>query len=230
MEALGRLASGVAHDLANILTLISGYSDILWERTGESDPQRAELYEIRAAAKRGARLTTQLLDYARGQAAQPRAIDLNPLIAGMERSLLTVLGESVELQIIAGPNLGRVMADPGQVEQVIMNLVRNARDAMPAGGRIRIETSAGESGEDAARAHGMVLLSICDSGGGIDPAVLERVFQPFFTTKDKHTGLGLSIVHGIVTQSGGAVWVRSAPGEGATFTVALPLAPADAPA
>lgn len=231
METVGRLVGGVAHDFANILTLIAGYSDILLNRIGEKDPLRGELDEIRKAANRGARLTSQLLGFTRGQAVQPRPLDLNAIVSDLQRMLALVIGEYVDLETNLSPHLYRVVADPGQMEQVIMNLILNARDAMPAGGRIRIETSNGEIGEAAAREHGIrpgpcVTLSITDSGHGIDAETLSHIFEPFFTTKEKGkgTGLGLSTVHRIVKESGGDVWVHSAPGEGATFTICLPRA------
>jgi signal transduction histidine kinase len=229
METVGRLVGGVAHDFANLLTLIAGYSDILINRLAEKDPLRPELDEIRKAANRGARLTAQLLGFTRGQAVQPRPLDLNEIVSDLQRMLALVIGEYVDLQTNLSPNLHKVTADPGQMEQVIMNLILNARDAMPAGGRIIIETANGEVGEDLAREHGIrpgpcVTLSINDTGHGIDPAALSHIFEPFFTTKEKGkgTGLGLSTVHRIVKESGGDVWVNSAPGEGATFTICLP--------
>jgi nitrogen-specific signal transduction histidine kinase/CheY-like chemotaxis protein len=228
METVGRLVGGVTHDFANLLTLIAGYSDILLNRIGERDPLRAELNEIRDAANRGARLTGQLLGFTRGQKAEPKAVDLNAIVVDMQRMLRPIIGEYVQLETCLAANLGKVMADPGQMEQVIMNLILNARDAMPTGGAIRIETANGEFAEAGAQARGLepgayVMLTISDTGYGIDADSLERVFQPFFTTKGQGTGLGLSTVLSIVKQSGGDVWVRSAPGEGAAFTLCLPL-------
>ncbi len=229
METVGRLASGVAHDFANILTLIAGYSDILLNRIGPGDPSRPELDEIRKAALRGSRLTAQLLGYTRGQTAQPRLLDLNALVLDIQRMLRPIIGENVEWQTDLMQSLGRVLADPGQIEQVIMNLILNARDAMPAGGRISIQTVDNYLHPTSAREHGMepgpcVLLSITDSGHGIDPAAIHHIFEPFFTTKQKGkgTGLGLSTVLGIVREAGGDIWVQSSPGEGATFTLCLP--------
>jgi CheY-like chemotaxis protein len=217
METVGRLVSAVAHDFANILTLIAGYSDIALNRIGECDPLRPELDEIRKAANRGARLTAQLLGFTRGQAVQPRPVDLNSVVCEIERMLRLVMGECVELQLDLCPTLPKVLADPGQMEQVIMNLVLNARDAIPAGGRIRIETANGETG---------VTLSITDSGHGIPPDAIPHIFEAFFTTKEhgKGTGLGLNTVYRIVKESGGDIWVDSSPGNGATFTVCLPRA------
>jgi two-component system cell cycle sensor histidine kinase/response regulator CckA len=229
METVGRLVSGVAHDFANLLTLIAGYSDLVLNRVSDKDPLRGELEEIRKAANRGARLTSQLLGFTRNQAAQPKVIDLNGMISDMQRMLRPLIGEYVELQTIFAPNLGKVLADPGQTEQVIMNLILNARDAMPKGGRIRIETSNGEispaeSLESGIPAGPAVRLSVSDTGHGIDSADLEHIFEPFFTTKEKGkgTGLGLSTVYSIVKGCGGHIWVRSAPGSGATFTVVFP--------
>jgi two-component system cell cycle sensor histidine kinase/response regulator CckA len=229
METVGRLVGGVAHDFANLLTLIAGYADILLNRIGQQDPLRPEVDEIRKAANRGARLTGQLLGFTRGRTAEPKPVDLNTLIAEMQRMLRQIIGEYVDLQTSLAPGLAKVMVDPGQMEQVIMNLVLNARDAMPGGGQIRIESANSDLSETAAQAHGLppgpyVLLSINDTGHGMDSETVDRVFQPFFTTKDegKGTGLGLSTVMGIVKQSGGDIWVRSAPGKGASFTVCLP--------
>ncbi len=232
METVGRLVGGVAHDFANLLTLIAGYSDILLNRIGEKDPVRPELDEIRKAANRGARLTAQLLGFTRGQAVQPKLLDLNAVILDLQRMLGLIVGEHVDLETDLSPDLCKVVADPGQMEQVIMNLILNARDALPTGGRIRIETANADSGERVAREHGMrpgpcVVLSISDNGLGIDPEAMAHIFEPFFTTKEsgKGTGLGLSTVYRIVKESGGDVWVHSVPGEGSTFTVCLPCAP-----
>jgi signal transduction histidine kinase/CheY-like chemotaxis protein len=229
METLGRLVGGVAHDFANLLTSIAGYCDFLLNRTGERDPLRPELDEIRKAANRGSRLTAQLLGFTRSQTAPPAALDLNALVTDVQRMLRPIIGEHVEVQTRLSANLGKVVADGGRMEQAIMNLVLNARDAMPAGGHIRIETFNRELDEEAAREHGMaqgpaVMLAIGDTGHGIDSAALERVFEPFFTTKEKGkgTGLGLSTVRSIVKQNGGDVWASSAPGAGATFTICLP--------
>lgn len=233
METVGRLVGAVAHDFANILTLIAGYSDILLNRVGEKDPLRPELDEIRKAANRGARLTAQLLGFTRGQAVQPRPLDLNLVVRDIERMLRLIIGECAELEMDLCPTLHKVMADPGQMEQVVMNLVLNARDAIPAGGRIHIETADIEIGEAVAREHGLhhgafVMLSITDNGHGITPEAMSHLFEPFFTTKDqgKGTGLGLSTVYRIVKECGGDIWVNSAPGHGATFTICLPRAEA----
>ena len=232
METVGRLVGGVAHDFANLLTLIAGYSDILLNRIGEKDPLRPELDEIRKAANRGARLTSQLLGFTRGQAVNPTVLDLNAIVLDLQRMLGLVIGEHVSLETELTPNLHKVVADSGQMEQVIMNLILNARDALPTGGRIRIETANTEVGERVAREHGIrsgpcVILSISDDGHGIEPEAMAHIFEPFFTTKEngKGTGLGLSTVHRIVKESGGDIWVHSVPGSGSTFTICLPCAP-----
>jgi two-component system cell cycle sensor histidine kinase/response regulator CckA len=232
METVGRLVGGVAHDFANLLTLIAGYSDIVLNRIGDKDPLRPELDEIRKAANRGARLTAQLLGFTRGDSVERRALDLNAVVSDLQRMLGLVIGEYVNLETAFVPNPRKVIADPCQMEQVIMNLILNARDAMPAGGRIRIETANVDIGDVLARQHGIrpgpcVTLAISDNGHGIDPEALAHIFEPFFTTKEKGkgTGLGLSTVHRIVKESGGDIWVRSVPGEGTTFTICLPSAP-----
>lgn len=234
METVGRLVGGVAHDFANLLTLISGYADILVNRVGETSTLNPELYEIRQAASRGARLTAQLLGYTRGRPVEPRPVDLNSIIGDMQRMLRPIIGEYVSLETSLSANLGRVLADPGQMEQVIMNLILNARDAMPGGGRIRIETANGDLDQEAAQAFGMppgpcVMLTISDTGHGIEPELLPHIFEPFFTTKQegRGTGLGLSTVHSIAKQSGGDVWVRSTPNQGSSFTLCLPCAAHD---
>jgi signal transduction histidine kinase/CheY-like chemotaxis protein len=231
METVGRLVGAVAHDFANILTLIAGYSDIALNRINAGDPVRAELDEIRKAANRGARLTAQLLGFTRGQAVQPRPLDLNALICEIERMLRLIIGEGIELQLDLSPTLHKVLADTGQMEQVIMNLVLNARDAISSGGRVRLETADWEIDETLAEMHGLrpgpcVTLSVTDNGHGISPAAISHIFEPFFTTKEcgKGTGLGLSTVYRIVKENGGDIWVDSAPGDGASFTVCLPQA------
>jgi two-component system cell cycle sensor histidine kinase/response regulator CckA len=229
METVGRLVGGVAHDFANLLTLIAGYSDILLHRIADKDPLRPELDEIRNAANRGARLTAQLLGFTRGQAIERRPLDLNVVVTELDRMLRLIVGECVQLETGLATGLRRVLADPGQMEQVIMNLILNARDAMPAGGTIRIVTENVEIGVNTAPDHELrpgpgVMLSISDTGHGIDNEALEHIFEPFFTTKEpgKGTGLGLTTVHRIVRESGGEIWVESAPGQGATFRVCLP--------
>jgi signal transduction histidine kinase/CheY-like chemotaxis protein len=234
METVGRLVGAVAHDFANILTLIAGYSEIALNRIEGSNPVRSELDEIRKAASRGARLTGQLLGFTRGQAVQPRPLDLNALICESERMLRLILGESIELQLDLCPTLHRVLADTGQMEQIMMNLVLNARDAISEGGRVRVETADWEIDEAMAEMHGLrpgpcVTLSVTDNGHGISPEAIAHIFEPFFTTKatGKGTGLGLSTVYRIVKENGGDIWVDSAPGDGSTFTVCLPRAAGD---
>jgi two-component system, cell cycle sensor histidine kinase and response regulator CckA len=201
----------------------------------EVDPLRPELEEIRKAANRGARLTGQLLGFTRGQSVQPRPLDLNSIVCEIERMLQLIVGECGSLQLDLCPGLHKVMADPGQMEQVIMNLILNARDAVSPGGWIRLETANVELGPSAAREHGLrpgpcVMLSITDNGHGIPPEAISRIFQPFFTTKEqgKGTGLGLSTVNRIVKDSGGDIWVSSEAGS-TTFTVCLPRAASEAP-
>jgi nitrogen-specific signal transduction histidine kinase/CheY-like chemotaxis protein len=229
LETIGRLASGVAHDFANLVTLITGYSEIILNRMDAGDPQRADLEEIRKAASRGAHLTGQLLGFTRSEAIRPQPLDLNCVINDIERMLRHIIGENVELRTECAGDLAKVMADRGQIEQVLTNLILNARDAMPMGGRIVIRTANSELSADIAEHQGMrpgacVVLVVADTGQGIRPVELEHVFEPFFTTKEKGrgTGLGLSTVQSIVRQSGGAVWVASQFGDGATFTVCLP--------
>jgi two-component system, cell cycle sensor histidine kinase and response regulator CckA len=230
MEAVGRLASGLAHDFANLLTLISGYSEILLGRLGAGDPSRPELDEIRKAANRGAGLTSQLLAYSRRHAVEPQVLDLNTLVADMQSMLRRMIGEHIDLGTQLTPELCFVKADAGQLEQVIMNLAINARDAMPGGGKISLRTANIDVGPNHERA-GLgiqpgryVMLQVTDTGQGIHPEVLQHLFEPFFTTKEKGkgTGLGLATVWGIVKQGGGDVWAQSEPGRGTTFTIYLP--------
>jgi signal transduction histidine kinase/CheY-like chemotaxis protein len=228
MEALGRLAGGVAHDFANLITLISGYSDILLSRVDAHDASRPELEQIRRAAARGAGVTAQILDYVREQVAPSTMVRLNELVADMVRLLRPIIGEHIRLAVTADPNLGAVEADFAQMSRVFMNLVLNARDAMPRGGTISIRTANMHLSGDGCRklpAGPYVMLEVSDTGIGMDAQTLQRIFQPFFTTKDRAgTGLGLTTVQHIVEQAGGGVWARSEPGQGATFTVSLPRA------
>lgn len=231
MEAIGRLAGGVAHDFNNILTAIIGYSDLALRRLRPEDPLRRNLSEIRKSGERAAGLTRQLLAFSRQQILLPRVISLNEVVAGIEGMLRRLIGEDVELKAKLDPSLGNVKTDPGQIEQVIMNLAVNARDAMPQGGRLTIKTRNAMLDELYGRERGVelaagpyVMLAVSDTGMGMDEATRTRAFEPFFTTKphDKGTGLGLSTVYGIVKQSGGYVWVYSEPGRGATFEIYLP--------
>ncbi|MDB4949388.1 MAG: domain S-box protein [Gemmatimonadetes bacterium] len=231
MEAVGRLAGGIAHDFNNLLSVILGNLALLMMDLPEGDPLREELREIEQAARRAARLTQQLLAFSRRQILKPEPVDLNDRIRDMEGMMRRVIGEDVEFVTRLDPALGRVRVDPSQLEQVLMNLLVNARDAMPHGGRVTVETCNDEVGDpppanlgDALEPGPYVRLLVRDTGAGMDADTRARVFEPFFTTKDvgKGTGLGLSTVYGIVRQSGGVVCVDSAPGKGAAFRVYLP--------
>ena len=230
MEAIGRLAGGVAHDFNNLLTVIIGYSQLLIRELGEDSPMRGEIEEIEKAGNRAAALTNQLLAFSRRQILQPKVLDLNSAVADIEKMLGRLIGEDIQLVTTLDPALGRVKADPGQIEQIIMNLAVNARDAMPNGGKLIIETANVDLDESCASSHiavqsgQYVMLSASDTGDGMDKETRVRVFEPFFTTKEQGTGtgLGLSTVYGIVKQSGGNIWVYSEPGKGTTFNVYLP--------
>ena len=230
MEALGRLAGGVAHDFNNLLTAIISYGELLLELLPEAEAGRRHAEEIIRAADRAAALTRQLLAYSRQQVLAPQVLNLNTVVSGLERMLRRLIGEDVELVIDLATALRRVKADPGQIEQVLMNLAVNARDAMPKGGKLLISTANAELDEGYAWTHvdvqpgAYVRLSVSDRGVGMSAEVRARVFEPFFTTKDvgKGTGLGLSTVYGIIKQSEGHIEVESFPGEGTTFHVFLP--------
>ncbi|MBA3975599.1 MAG: hypothetical protein C0504_15435 [Candidatus Solibacter sp.] len=230
MESVGRLAGGVAHDFNNLLTVINGYGELGLARTGESDAVRPYLEEICKAGERAASLTRQLLAFGRKQVLNPKLLELNAVLSEMDSMIGRLAGEGVLVRLNRLPDAGRVYADQHQMEQVVMNLVVNARDAMPEGGELTIRTRCVELDEQAAALHPgaakgrYAVLAVSDTGTGMDAATRQRVFEPFFTTKEvgRGTGLGLSIVHGIVEQSGGFVRIESEPGKGATFSVYLP--------
>jgi two-component system, cell cycle sensor histidine kinase and response regulator CckA len=230
MEAVGRLAGGVAHDFNNMLSVIIGFSDMLLSGLSAVDPMRGDVAEIRTAAGRASDLTRQLLAFSRQQVLEPRVLDLNEILGRIENMLRRLIGEDIELYAVKGEGLGKVLVDPGQVEQVIVNLVVNARDAMPQGGRITLETAMVVFDESYMNEHlgaasgEHVMLAVTDTGTGMDQATKDRIFEPFFTTKskDKGTGLGLSMVFGTVAQSGGHIWVYSEPGKGTTFKLYFP--------
>lgn len=233
MDALGRLAGGVAHDFNNLLTVIKGNSDLALERIKPSDPVRGNCEQIRRVADRAALLTRQLLAFSRRQMLQPKILDLNELIVEMGRLLKRLLREDIEYKVVLGEPLARVQADPGQMEQVLLNLIVNAADAMPNGGTLTIETQNQHADEKYAQSRAplapgdYVMLVVSDSGYGMDAGTKTRIFEPFFTTKEpgKGTGLGLATVYGVVKQSAGYIFVDSAPGEGATFEIYLPQVP-----
>jgi CheY-like chemotaxis protein len=229
LEAIGRLAGGVAHDFNNILSIIMGHGELLLAAVGADERARNGLEQIRRAADRAASLTQQLLAFSRKQVLQPKVLDLNEAVADVQKMLSRVIGEDIELVASLHPSLASVKADPGQVEQVLMNLAVNARDAMPHGGKLMMETSNVEAGADLASALDLPLgryamLKVTDTGHGMDAATLSHIFEPFFTTKPmgKGTGLGLATVYGIVKQSGGSIQVESEVGGGTTFRIYLP--------
>jgi PAS domain S-box-containing protein len=241
LQAVGELAGGVAHDFNNLLMVVKGHAEMLLDRLprGSADRQNPALQnveQIQQAAERAAALTRQLLAFSRMQVLQPRVLDLNEVVAGMIQVVSRVIGANIELAFLPGANLGRVKADPSQIEQVALNLVVNARDAMPDGGRLTIETSNVQLERDYATQHAVVdpgpyvMLTVSDSGTGMDAATKARIFEPFFTTKSqgRGTGLGLATVYGVVKQSGGYVWVYSELGHGTTFKVYLPMVQAPA--
>ena len=229
MEAVGRLAGGVAHDFNNLLTIIRGHADLLSERS-ETDAQRKSVEQIQKAASRAVGMTRQLLAFSRMQVLQPRVVDLNAVIAELGKMLPRLIGEHIEYSFSPQPELFAVQADPGQIEQVLMNLAVNARDAMPDGGKLQVRTGNAEIGpEEEARRPSMTpgsyaLISVSDTGHGMDEETKAHIFEPFFTTKEigKGTGLGLATVYGIVKQSRGFIWVESKQGQGTTFEIFLP--------
>jgi PAS domain S-box-containing protein len=232
LEAVARLAGGVAHDFNNLLSVIQSAAGMALGAMHEPAEVRADLAEIQLAAERAGRLTRQLLAFGRRQLLEPRVIELNEVLLASREMLMRLIGEDVELSYVLAPDAGRVKVDVGQLEQVVMNLVVNARDAMPRGGRVTIETTNVVFDEACREAHlevtagPHVMLAVSDTGVGMEPATLERVFEPFFTTKEpgKGTGLGLSTVFGIVKQSGGSIFAYSEPGRGATFKLYFPRA------
>ena len=235
MESLGTLAGGIAHDFNNLMTAVTGYSELVLRRMPSDNPLRGKIGEIKSAGERAASLTGQLLAFSRKQMLKPIVLDLNTVITGMGKMLPRVIGEDVELRFDLAGSLGKVKADPGQMEQVLMNLVVNARDALPGGGCIMVKTENAEFSSTSRKGNLVepgryVVLSVTDDGVGMDAETQSHIFDPFFTTKEvgKGTGLGLSTVYGIVKQSGGATWVYSEPGKGTTFKIYLPRTDATA--
>ena len=237
MEAIGRLAGGIAHDFNNLLTVITSYSDLLLEDLRAGDPKRDDIEQVQKAAQGAAALTRQLLAFSRQQVLEPRVISLNSVIENLKKMLERVIGEDVDLATVLAPDLRAVKADVSQVEQILMNLAVNARDAMPVGGKLTIETANVEY--DAGHGRGpFVLVAVTDTGTGMDAATKARIFEPFFTTKEagKGTGLGLATVYAIVKQAAGFIWVYSEPGQGTSFKIYFPktsavadAAPVDSP-
>jgi nitrogen-specific signal transduction histidine kinase len=230
MEPLGRLAGGVAHDFNNLLNVITGYGELIARGLAAGSPARQRTEHILKAADRAAALTRQLLAFSRRQVLQPRVFDLNAVVSDTARMLGRLIGENISLSLRLDSRLGRLKADPGQIDQVLMNLAVNARDAMPRGGTITIETRNADLDDSYAREHlgarpgPYVLLEVTDTGVGMDADTQRHIFEPFFTTKPKGkgTGLGLATVYGVVKQSGGYIWVQSQPGRGTRFQIFLP--------
>jgi signal transduction histidine kinase len=238
LEAIGRLAGGVAHDFNNILMSIMGAADLLLMQTASGDPTRDEVNEIKQSVDRGAGLTRQLLAFSRRQKTVTKVFALDEVVASMDTMLRRLIGPEIEFEIIRPPRPTTVMADPGQIQQVVLNLVVNARDAMPEGGRVTVRVDEVDLDEATrlafaeARPGRYARVSVADTGMGMNEQTRAKLFEPFFTTKEqgKGTGLGLSIVYGIVKQSGGHISVMSEPGHGATFVIYLPVASAPEPA
>jgi two-component system, cell cycle sensor histidine kinase and response regulator CckA len=232
LEAVGKLSGGIAHDFNNILGVIIGYSEALQQMMSADDPMREAVDEIEKAGQRAAALTQQLLAFSRKQVLEPKILNLNSIVADVEKMLRRLIGEDVDLEIISSPNLERIKADRGQIEQVILNLAVNARDAMPRGGKLKIETMNADLDESDARRNRYVvpgqyaMLQVSDTGTGMSAEVQSHIFEPFYTTKEqgKGTGLGLATVYGVVKQSGGYIWLESEIGKGSKFQVYLPRA------
>jgi signal transduction histidine kinase len=230
MEAVGRLAGGVAHDFNNLITVIRGYAELVEESLPEGGPARADMREVRRAADRAADLTAQLLAFSRKQILQPRVVSLNEIARRMEKMLRHMIGEDLELVMLLQPDAGNVRADQGQIEQVIMNLAANARDAMPRGGTLSFQTANLRADDALLSVHPevapgeYVTLTVTDTGTGMGPQTIARIFEPFFTTKElgKGTGLGLATVYGIIKQSGGYIYCASELGKGTSFQIHLP--------
>jgi len=229
MEAVGRLAGGVAHDFNNLLSIIVGYAYLIQTSSPEGAPIRSAAEQIMAASDRATSLTRQLLAFSRKQVMRPEVLDLNRVLSGISKILPRLVGEDIDVRFVNGDGLHNIKADPSQVEQVVMNLVVNARDAMPRGGKLTIETANLSFSEREAQHHGVrsgdyVMMAVSDTGHGMDEATRSRIFEPFFTTKEagKGTGLGLATVYGIVNQSNGHIWVYSEPGQGTTFKIYFP--------
>jgi signal transduction histidine kinase len=225
----GAVVAGVAHDVNNLLTIMLAYAALVFEGLEPDDPLRAEVEEIQAAGERASGLTRQLVALGCGQPTLPRLADLNHVTSGMERMLRHALGKERELTVIPAPGLDKVLVDPGQIERVLLNLVVNARDAMPAGGQVTIETAnvaldgTGAAPEEMTPGH-YVMVAVSDTGVGMDAVTLGRIFEPLFTTKEHGTGLGLAVISSFVKRSGGHVRVHSEPGKGTRFEVYLPRA------
>jgi signal transduction histidine kinase len=233
MEAIGRLAGGVAHDFNNVLTAIFGYADLLLDQLTDDDARRADVQEIRSAAERAAALTRQLLAFSRKQIIHPRALDLNEVVKGLHSLLSRLVGDDVPVEFQPAAGLWHVKADPGQIEQILMNLAANGRDAMPEGGTLTITTANAVITDETDRARpglrpgAYVTLTVSDTGGGVPESVRLHIFEPFFTTKEqgKGTGLGLAMVYGIVKQNDGGIYLDSEAGKGTRFVIYLPRVP-----